>query len=263
MRVIHHEVGKDPLYKQWHFTDAQMILYVYSDGGSIVFRDGIYPLKRGALCMVSPGTQLYTVPEVPSQYDRSKLFVSKDTAKELLRLLPNSGNTHRLFSDSAVLYAQIPPRYQPAVEQLYAQAQEGLLKDAPEVFLSSLLQLMHYLKNHLCEQIHMPDDHVSRTLGYINDHYEQPLTLDMICADLHVSKYHLCHLFKKVTGMSIMDYLLKTRIAAAKEMLLSDTVSVGAIGLACGFSSTSYFCQAFKQTTGQSARQFRKTGRYL
>ena len=263
MRVIHHESGKDPLYKTWHFTDAMMILYVYSEGGSIVFRDGIYPLKKGSLCMVSPGIQMYTVPEDPALYDRSKIFVSKDTVKDLLRLLPTAGSSHRLLSDNAVLYAQIPPQQQEGVEQLYVQAQEGITQDAPELFFSSLLQLMNHLKNHLCKQIHMPDDFVSRTLGYINTHYEEAITLDLVCRDLHVSKYHLCHRFKKVTGMTIMDYLLKTRIAAAKEMLLSDGLPIGAIASACGFSSAAYFCQAFRQHTGQSAGQFRKEGRYL
>lgn len=263
MKVIHHEVGKDPLYKQWHFADSMMILYVYTDGGSIVFRNGVYPLKRGTLCMVKPGTQLYTVPEAPELYDRSKLFICQETMRELLRLLPGSCSVHRLFSDSAVLYAQLPPEDQSRAEQLYAQAQQSLCGDAPELFLSSLLQIMNLLKNRLCKKLQMPEDFVSRTLTYINERYEAPITLDVICADLHISKYHLCHLFKKVTGVSIMDYLLKTRIAAAKELLLSGDMSVGAIAAACGFSSTAYFCQAFKRHTGRSAQQFRKEGRYL
>ena len=61
MNISYHEVGRDPRYKIWHFTDANTIIYTYSSGGSIVFQDGVYPIEAGALCFIASGKLHYTM----------------------------------------------------------------------------------------------------------------------------------------------------------------------------------------------------------
>ena len=61
--------------------------------------------------------------------------------------------------------------------------------------------------------------------------------------------------------MTAMEYVLKTRIAAAKGLLLSGTLSVNEISERCGFSSISYFSQKFKEETGVTASEFRRVKR--
>ena len=58
--------------------------------------------------------------------------------------------------------------------------------------------------------------------------------------------------------MTVMDYVLKTRIMMAKELLSNGLTSVTEISEACGFSSISYFSQAFKNLTGTTPLKYRK-----
>ena len=67
MNIMHHDVGRDKLYKTWNTPSSAMIIFTYSNGGSIVFADKMLPIKRGALCFIAPSTRHYTMPGIPSE----------------------------------------------------------------------------------------------------------------------------------------------------------------------------------------------------
>ena len=82
--------------------------------------------------------------------------------------------------------------------------------------------------------------------------------MDEICREIHISKYYFCRKFKKTTGFTVMDYVLKTRIVAAKGLLSETELSISEISNRCGFGSISYFCRVFKEHTGLTPLQYRK-----
>ena len=65
-------------------------------------------------------------------------------------------------------------------------------------------------------------------------------------------------LFKETTGMTITDYILSKRIAAAKKRLAYTNDPLSLIAMECGFSSFAYFSKIFKEKNGLSPRDFRK-----
>ncbi len=60
---------------------------------------------------------------------------------------------------------------------------------------------------------------VTRVQPYINNNYSKAISLEDICKEIHISKYHFCRKFKQVMGITVMEYILKTRVAAAKIFL--------------------------------------------
>jgi AraC-like DNA-binding protein len=78
--------------------------------------------------------------------------------------------------------------------------------------------------------------------------------------------YHLglrptsfCRAFKQSTGLSPHQYLLSHRINCAKEMMRDQDLSLTAIALDCGFSSSSQFSVAFKRIVGAPPREYRRS----
>lgn len=88
--------------------------------------------------------------------------------------------------------------------------------------------------------------------------YEKEYTLESLSEIHHISPYYLSHIFKSVTGCSIMKYLNSCRIAQAKNLLIKTDMPIYEIVAKCGFSDSSNFVRLFKKNVGISAREFRK-----
>lgn len=96
---------------------------------------------------------------------------------------------------------------------------------------------------------------------YIDHHFKENVTLDILSDITHVSKYHLVHIFTEEYGFSPINYLIYKRIEEGKKLLQTTDYSLSLIGRTLGFSSPSYFSQAFKKQTSYTPMEYRKISR--
>lgn len=87
----------------------------------------------------------------------------------------------------------------------------------------------------------------------------QQQSLDLVAAQLGMSRRHFTECFRMLTGGSWHDYLRLLRISHAKFLLTTTRRSILTIGFECGFDSPSTFYRSFKQTVGMSAKEWRET----
>lgn len=99
---------------------------------------------------------------------------------------------------------------------------------------------------------------VEMAKNYMKRNYPFNITVDDLAAKVYINKYHLLHSFKKITGLSPMQYLTNVRINKAKALLLTTDFSITDIAMQTGFANTSHFCKKFKAVTGLSPMQFKK-----
>lgn len=99
---------------------------------------------------------------------------------------------------------------------------------------------------------------VTNVLNYINDHYHEELSLDMLASRFFVNKYHLSHEFNRLVGTSIYRYVIQKRLVIAKQML-SDGLPPTDVYQHCGFGDYSNFYRAFKAEYGISPKGFSGT----
>ena len=93
--------------------------------------------------------------------------------------------------------------------------------------------------------------------NYIDSHYAENITLDILSNLSYVNKFHLVHLFTKQMGISPINYLINKRIEESKNLLTTTNYSVRDISTIVGFSNSSYFSQMFKKITGYSPREYK------
>lgn len=93
----------------------------------------------------------------------------------------------------------------------------------------------------------------------MDENISRPITLDWLAEQAHVSKYHLSHSFRRQYGVSPIQYLTKRRLEEARHLLGNTLTSVSDVCAMTGFSSASYFSQAFKRYTGMSPSEYRKS----
>ena len=257
--VIFHEIGKDPLFKTWHTLDDVMIIYMHSDGGSIVCSEKSYPIKKGVLCFVGAGKYHYTMPDNPDLYDRSKLFVPPAMINQLLNLLTVSGKLHT-FTDDSFIYAYVEEDEQTAVENIFKEIKKYETNDMyfEMILFSCCMKLLLLLDKYSLETTSSAAGFMNKAIEYINSHIFTDIDIDEICTSIHMSKYYFCRQFKKTTGITVMNYILKTRIILAQNMLAKEMISVAEVSERCGFSSISYFCRVFKNETGKTPLAYRR-----
>ena len=101
------------------------------------------------------------------------------------------------------------------------------------------------------------DEKIFNILAYINNHLHEKITLDLLEQKFFVNKYYLCHIFKKNTGFTVMEYVTYKRIMKAKELLALHTPVIETCH-AVGFNDYSNFYKVFKRLVGTSPREFAK-----
>lgn len=103
---------------------------------------------------------------------------------------------------------------------------------------------------------------VVRAIQYIENHYQEPITLESAAEAIGISAGHLTRLMsdelKKGFARTLIDY----RLQKAKEMLKKPNVSVRDVSRLCGYSDANYFARLFRRMTGVSPSEYtaRKSG---
>ena len=96
---------------------------------------------------------------------------------------------------------------------------------------------------------------------YIDNHFKENISLEMLAELTHVSKYHMVHVFTEEYGISPINYLIQKRIEEGKKLLQTTDYSLALIGRTLGFSSPSYFSQVFKKHSDITPLEYRKKSR--
>ncbi|MED0871610.1 bifunctional transcriptional activator/DNA repair enzyme AdaA [Bacillus mobilis] len=102
------------------------------------------------------------------------------------------------------------------------------------------------------------EEWVEQIKDYIEKHFDELLTLDILAEMCHGSPFHLQRTFKKTTGISPIEYILQFRIVKAAEQLLQTNQSIKEISTAVGIENPEYFATLFKKKTGFTPTEYRK-----
>lgn len=96
---------------------------------------------------------------------------------------------------------------------------------------------------------------------YIDLHFKEALTLELLAEEAHMNKYYLSHTFKREYGASPINYMTHRRIEESKYLLAETDLSMSQIAQLLGFSSLSYFSQVFRRTQAVTPMEYRHSSR--
>jgi YesN/AraC family two-component response regulator len=111
------------------------------------------------------------------------------------------------------------------------------------------------------KQIASQNEHplVLQIKNYVRINLPNKITLSDISNHVNYSVAHCEMIFKKATGESIMDYVIKKRINTAKPLLIGEQLTLQDVAYTVGFLDYNYFSRAFKKHTGVSPLNYKKT----
>ena len=126
------------------------------------------------------------------------------------------------------------------------------------------LTLFFLYLNELCEKeafasgekMRVHHELVEKVNAYIEAHMQEPVTLDELAQEAHMSKYYFLRRFKELTGTTAHAYLNNKRLIRCCE-LLQEGAAVGEVWGRCGFSDYSSFLRNFRKEYGMPPTSYK------
>lgn len=245
-----------------HSHPFSELFYVINGQGAFLAEGSEFPVKQNDMVIINPHVQHTekSLPGAPLNYivlgieGLSFSFGRLATARAGVSSQPTPDTVYKHNMSKTNVYSYLNIMLEEITEQ--KEDYEAVCQNLLEVLLICILRSGSLsvvpdnsrLLNRECTQIK----------NYLDANYSEDITLDTLAALTHMNKYYLAHTFTKYMGLSPINYLLQKRIQEGKSLLESTSYSIAQISDLLGFSSQSYFSQAFRKATGMTPMQYRK-----
>ena len=245
-----------------HSHPFSELFYVVNGQGTFIAEDTEFPVKKNDMVIINPHVRHTekSLPGAPLDYivlgieGLSFAFEKIAAARSGESAQAPSGTVSKYNVSKTIVCICLNLMLEEVSRQ--EEDYETVCQNLLEVLLISMLRSGSLsvvpdnsrLLNRECTQIK----------NYLDANYSETITLDSLAALTHMNKYYLAHTFTKYVGLSPINYLLQKRIQEGKSLLESTSYSIAQISDLLGFSSQSYFSQAFRKATGMTPMQYRK-----
>lgn len=241
-----------------HCHNSFELIYVLRGEGKYIVESVEYPLVPNTILLLRPYEYHYVCPQKDKPYERYVIHFSHELlldAVENLSILQSLGNNGTgVYFPCESIGSLIQSQFEMLDLDFVADGEkstafptraETLLRTA----VNQILLFLSYLKPD------SPNENEKEWIGsvmrYLNENLSEDISLEDTAKRFFVSKYHLCHVFKEHTGISLFSYLTTKRIALA-EQLLEDGVPASEVADRVGFRDYSVFYRAYRKQTGKS-----------
>lgn len=105
----------------------------------------------------------------------------------------------------------------------------------------------------------LPKYKLRQVIDYINSHLENNLTLPELAMVVNISPNYFANLFKQSTGLTPHQYVMKSRIEKAKQLLRYQQLTLVEVCYQVGFQNQSHFTRIFRQYTNTTPKAYRNS----
>ncbi len=241
----------DHPYEEGHaFASISLVL-----SGTFMCRSdaGVSLLSEGSYMLLSPG-QAYECSHRHGEGDRCLSF--QFTPELFERLAHDAGARRAAFATH-----RLPPLR--ALAPITARARMGLELGDPEVLEEIAFDLggaVVEVAGRMRREPSAPVSHharIAQMLRQVNPLTGGPHTLADLAGSAGLSPYHFLRTFKRVTGVTPHQWLLRARLREAARRLAAGSDPVTDIALDVGFEDLSNFMRSFRAEFGTSPRRYR------
>lgn len=124
-----------------------------------------------------------------------------------------------------------------------------------EVFYGIVLEYLEKLKTSM---VNSSSRDFLKAKVYIDEHYDENLTLEVLAGEVHMNPYYFSSFFKKNAGENFKDYLSRVRVQHAVSLLVSTDMKSYEIALKVGFNDARGFSENFQRIYHETPAAYRK-----
>ncbi|WP_099205385.1 AraC family transcriptional regulator [Scatolibacter rhodanostii] len=236
---------------------ANMFLYTSGISGEVIVNHHSYQLERFGLFHAEKGAELSILPSK----DWLEYYMIFYDRKNTLSYHKKYVQHHELISPFQQPYGFIPENplfFAEHMRKMYEAWKHPL---PLELFYakSSFYQFIYEVHKELergkfkTMQPNLP----AIIKRYMEEHYDEALSIHTLAASLNISDSHLRRNFKEQFRESPQGYLVNVRLLQAKKLLVNTDFSIRSVAAACGFSDEFNFSKVFMKNFGLSPKNYR------
>jgi AraC family transcriptional regulator len=260
MSLTHYRFG--PGVVPEHQIDSHLITMSLSDGchGEIRLASGFRARDRnkGSVCVIPSGHPFAVSFEVESE----SLAISLDPT-----LILRAAAEARPASEIEVKASFSPsdPVINSIGMALFAELQSG--NGGGQLYADSLANILalHLVRHYTTEGANsstrflggLSGNKLRRVLEFIEENYAADLSLAELSSVVGMSTFHFAREFKRATGTTPHQYVVKLRVERAKQLLSKSEMPLVDVGFKSGFSHQSHFTRLFRKVTGTTPQSYR------
>ena len=257
---------KEKWIKEYRSHDFLEIAYVLSGEGKYRIDDRIYDVREGDLVIINSGVmhQALFCPQV--EVPTTEFFVGFSN----IRISGCPANYMPLPNGECVLHTT-GELSQRLVRLCSSMEAENAVRRQGRYFMlkSYLIQMLLLVIREQCEPMERPRGCdfetanrkyvVDKIVEYIEDHYNEKISLDQIAENMYLSPFYISRIFKSETGSAPIRRLINIRLEKAKELLEGGYQgSIQEVAAMVGYDDAYHFSKLFKKRYGVSPSQVRR-----
>ena len=236
-------------------------LYFFEEGAvTMVIDEKPYALRPGDVIVIPPGMDHRAIlSDSETPYRRFVFWQSKALVEALESRSADYGYLLRRAEDRGrYVYHFDPPTFNAIRTRLFTLLDETHAdrfgrQTAIDLSISELLLFLSRTVHEQEQRRNRKEQQIryEAITHYVDEHLNEPLSLDALARQFYLSKYYLVHLFRENTGLSLHQYILKKRLAACCDAMQGGA-AVGEAYRQWGFGDYSAFYRAFRKEYGMS-----------
>ncbi len=247
-----------------HHHDFYEIYFLVNGNVKYIIENRNYQLVPGDILFISPLELHQPIITEQNIYERIVIWINKQFLDQFSDKLTEISHCFNHLQPDHSNLLRLSPSARQSIQQLIENLNfeyNGKEYGSDVIAMGYLMQLMVELNRFtlLPQERYEEEDKstavISEILAYINEHYNENLSLDLIADKFFISKYHLSHEFKRLVGTSFYRYIIQKRLVIAKQ-LLNDDMSPTDVYQQCGFGDYTNFYRAFKSTYDISPKEY-------
>ncbi len=251
----------DPPELRMHLHNFYEFLYFKNGNASYIVENSIYQIEAGDMLITRPD-EIHTISfNSDAVYERHFIQISPEYLKgeetDLLYMINQrpAGTMNRISADIVKSYG---------LGEYFSMIEQYVVNRVPEsdiLIKTYIIQMLAKINSALREyhelflETPFANKRIMDVKKYIDEHFYEDITLEMLCEKFYISKYHLCRTFKSYTSLPVKEYINARRITVAKQMIFEGH-NLTSVCYECGFKDYSVFYKTFKKFTDKSPRDF-------
>lgn len=222
-----------------------------------------FTLREGDVLVIYPGA----VHSMEASIGKRLIFQANFS---LLHGIKELETTLSLISPVVIITPENAPKAHEQIKNLMLEISEEYFREQPlseASIYAKLLEIFVLIGRNYSTNLTIFNDNLKKQkkytelflniCNYINEHYQENITLDEIAKLSGYSKYHFSRLFKQYTNFSFYKYLNTKKIENAEKLLINEELTITEVALQCGFTSLSSFIRMFKIIKGCTPTEFK------